>query len=167
MESSSSSSSLQVFDPISVPSADLWNTAQSLWVATIDADIDKIPENEFATVFAGGIVVMLGGVISALIVGAILEKGDLYATLAAESYIQSEDDAEFWKNLSEEEKKKAQILLSKIKEGKEMGIQDESQLKEAVMSAIEEQATNPAVPNPTKEEEATKASNDIFSDYGD
>ena len=34
--------------------------ANNLWLATIDADIEAIPENEFATVFAGGIGVMVG-----------------------------------------------------------------------------------------------------------
>ena len=33
--------------------------ANSVWLATIDADIEAIPENEFATVFAGGIGVMV------------------------------------------------------------------------------------------------------------
>jgi hypothetical protein len=37
-------------------SLDVLNVAQSLWISTIDGDIDKIPENEFASVFAGGIV---------------------------------------------------------------------------------------------------------------
>jgi hypothetical protein len=114
---------------------------------------------------------MLGGLLSAVIVGAILEKGDLYAKLAAESYIQSEDDAEFWKNLSEEEKKKAEIMLSKIKEAKEGGIKDETELKEAVLSAIGEQqtttTTTPEAPPMQKKQEAAKVSNDMFSDYGD
>lgn len=47
----SSSSALHVVDPSS-----MLDTAQSLWVATIDGDIANIPTNEFATVFAGGIV---------------------------------------------------------------------------------------------------------------
>jgi hypothetical protein len=51
---SNTNSALHAFDPAS--SLDLLNTAQSLWVATIDSDIANIPTNEFATVFAGGIV---------------------------------------------------------------------------------------------------------------
>jgi hypothetical protein len=54
-QSIATASSLHAIDP-NVASLDVWNAAQSLWIATIDADIDKIPENEFATVFAGGIV---------------------------------------------------------------------------------------------------------------
>jgi hypothetical protein len=37
-------------------SMDILNTVNHLWIATIDSDIANIPENEFATVFAGGIV---------------------------------------------------------------------------------------------------------------
>mmetsp|Transcript_136 Transcript_136/g.268 ORF Transcript_136/g.268 Transcript_136/m.268 type:complete len:207 (+) Transcript_136:142-762(+) len=166
--------------PASSPSAlhlmdvPFWNAAQSLWIATIDGDIDKIPENEFATVFAGGIMVMVGGLLSAIIVGAILEKGNLYADLAAESYLKSADDAEFWKNLSEEEKKKAELVLSKIKEAKEGGVTDPEELKETTLGAIEYE-TQPVVATsdiaassePQKEKEVAKASSDIFSDYGD
>ena len=74
----------------------------STTLATIDMDIAKLSDNEFAPVFMGAIVVMFGGVLSALIVGFILDKGDLYASVVADSYIQSSDDEEFWKGLSEE-----------------------------------------------------------------
>lgn len=33
--------------------------ANNVWLATIDADIQAIPDNEFATVFAGGLSVMV------------------------------------------------------------------------------------------------------------
>ena len=52
-------------------------------------------------------MVMFGGVLSAVIVGFLLEKGDLYASIAAESYLQSAEDEEFWKGLSQEEQGKA------------------------------------------------------------
>jgi len=42
-----------------IPDA-LATVANNMWIATIDADIDNIPENEFATVFAGGIVSEIG-----------------------------------------------------------------------------------------------------------
>lgn len=87
----------------------------STTLATIDMDIAKLSDNEFAPVFMGAIVVMFGGVLSALIVGFILDKGDLYASVVADSYIQSSDDEEFWKGLSEEERKKAQALIVKVK----------------------------------------------------
>lgn len=44
-------------------------------VATVSADIDNIPTDNFAEVFTGGIAVMLGGVASSLIVGVFLEFG--------------------------------------------------------------------------------------------
>ena len=36
--------------------SDILDSANNFWLATIDADIDSIPTNEFGTVFAGGIV---------------------------------------------------------------------------------------------------------------
>jgi hypothetical protein len=62
---------------------------------------------------------MIGSVISAMMVGFMLEKGDLYASVAAESYIQSGDDEAFWKSLSDEEQVKARNMLNKIKSSKE------------------------------------------------
>ena len=58
---------------------------------------------------------MIGSVISAMMVGFMLEKGDLYASVAAESYLQSGDDEAFWKTLSDEEQVKAREILDKIK----------------------------------------------------
>ena len=99
------------------------NAPTSAWtnflVATIDSDIANVPENEFAPIFAGGILVMFGGVLSALIVGFILESRNLYANVIADSYAQGAEDEEFWKGLSDEEKKKTQELLQKLKESKE------------------------------------------------
>ncbi|KAL3914400.1 MAG: hypothetical protein SGILL_006115 [Bacillariaceae sp.] len=116
---------------------------------------------------------MVGGLITTIIVGALVERGDLYANLAAESYIQSADDKEFWKSLSEDEKKKAEMMLSKIKEGKEKGIVDEKELQESVLAAVEGEApqtTTDSGPAPERRPtkttpEAAKASNDMFSDY--
>jgi ABC-type Fe2+-enterobactin transport system substrate-binding protein len=113
---------------------------------------------------------MLGGLLSAIIVGAILEKGDLYAKLASESYIQSADDAEFLKNMSEDEKKKAQAMLSKIKKSNEGTIVDQPDL--LVSSAIDDEQTTNTIPTvvPTgrqRQKEVAKASSDLFSDYGD
>ena len=48
-----STSARHAIDPSS--SVDLLNSASN-WIATIDGDIANIPTNEFATVFAGGIV---------------------------------------------------------------------------------------------------------------
>jgi hypothetical protein len=131
---------------------------------------------------------MLGGLISALIVGAILENGDLYAKIAAESYIQSGDDAEFWKNLSEEEKNMAASMLTKIKEAKEgtttgavsssnsnsstSSSGGEADLSKAVFETIKKETAEKAgtvpVTLPKREQprkEAAQATNDVFKDY--
>lgn len=91
-------------------------TSNAILVATIDADVASLSENEFKPVFMGGLVVMFGGLISALIVGLIVDSRNLYASLVADSYAQSGDDEEFWKGLSEEEKNKAKDVLRKFKE---------------------------------------------------
>lgn len=97
------------------------DAVNSLLIATIDSDIANIPDNEFSSVFAGGIVVMFGGLISALFVGWILDSRNLYANVVADSYAQGADDEEFWKGLSEEEKIKTQELLKKLKASKSGG----------------------------------------------
>lgn len=89
-------------------------------LSTISADIDNIPTNEFATVFAGGIGVMIGSVIAVLIVGFILESGNSYANVVADSYAQGGDEA-FWASLSEEDREKAQEMVSKLRKSKEGG----------------------------------------------
>jgi hypothetical protein len=98
-----------------------WADVSSMIVATIDSDIANIPQNEFAPVFMGGIVVIFGGLVSAIVVGTIIDKRNLYASIVADSYAQSEDDEEFWKGLSEEEKIKTRELLRKIKESSNGG----------------------------------------------
>jgi hypothetical protein len=107
-------------------------------------------------------VLMFGGIFSALIVGFILENGDIYAGLAAESYIQSADDEEFWKGLSEEEKKKGQDVLEKIKSAKEGGVKpalgaETHQVKAESSIKAEARKTPKPISKPT----------DMFSDYGD
>jgi hypothetical protein len=138
-------------------------------VATIDADIAKLSDNEFAPIFAGGILVMFGGVISALIVGAILESTNSYAEVIADSYAQSSGDEEFWKGLSEEERNKTRDLLQKVKRE----FQDTpttttpvetSIMAEQVTRVIPEQpqkAKNVAQPT-TSAKESDKS---LFSDY--
>ena len=112
---------------------------------------------------------MIGGLICVIIVGTLIDKGDLYANLAAESYIQTADDKEFWKNMSEDEKRKAEAMLSKIKDGKDKGL-DEKELQASVMAEVEgdsQTTTSSSAPSerPAKKTEAAKASADMFSDY--
>jgi hypothetical protein len=146
----------------------------SLVIATIDSDIANIPTNEFATVFAGGIVVMFGGLFSALAVGFIIDKRNLYANIVADSYAQGGNDEEFWKGLSEEEKKKTQELLLRLKESKENGSNTEAEKSEPVAAPLSTSVLQPqttsspgiiaksADSSPTGE----KAVIGMFSDYG-
>mmetsp|Transcript_14303 Transcript_14303/g.41120 ORF Transcript_14303/g.41120 Transcript_14303/m.41120 type:complete len:114 (-) Transcript_14303:82-423(-) len=113
-------------------------------------------------------MVMIGGVLSAVIVGALLEKGDLYANLAAESYIQSADDEEFWKSLSDEEQVKAREMLDKIKASKNGGSlpqkETSSPESEPVVAAASSKASEPKAAEAPKEQSKPV---DMFSDYGD
>jgi hypothetical protein len=97
-------------------SLNLGGLESSNWIATIDADIANISDNEFAPIFMGGILVMLGGVFSATILGFILEKGDLYANVVADSYVQQGNDEEFWRGLSEEDRIKGMEILKELEE---------------------------------------------------
>jgi hypothetical protein len=107
---------------------------------------------------------MAGGVISALIVGFLLEKGDLYASVAAESYLQSEDDEEFWKGLSEEEQVKAKDLMDKIRASKEGGSSSPTpEPSTPVMASATATKPAPSVESPSTPSKPA----DMFSDYGD
>ncbi|CAB9511890.1 expressed unknown protein [Seminavis robusta] len=145
--------------------------ANNFWVATIDADIAKISDNEFAPIFAGGILVMFGGVISALIVGAILDSTNSYAEVIADSYAQSAEDEEFWKGLSEEERKKTQELLQKIKENKEGGAPAaapaavDTTIAEQATEAMSAQETTTAAAEPETAAPAKASDKSMFSDY--
>jgi hypothetical protein len=142
--------------------------ASSLIVATIDADIANIPTNEFAPIFAGGIAVMFGGLFSALAVGFIIDKRDLYANIVADSYAQGADDAEFWKGLSEEEKKKTQELLQRLKESKEGGPSDRSTTTPVASPAPTITGSNGAMAKPVESSKLEeKKEIGMFSDYGD
>lgn len=136
------------------------HSMNSLVLATIDADIANIDDNKFGLVFAGGIAVMVGGVLSALIVGFILERGDLYASVVADSYLQGAQDEEFWKGLSEEETKKTQELLSKVKASKEGGTIDTT-AQHATSYSSDGYKTTPVSVNVSEEKKEVG----MFSDY--
>lgn len=144
----------------------------NMLVATIDADIANVSDNEFAPIFAGGIMVMFGGVASALIVGAILESSDSYANVIADSYAQGGEDEEFWKGLSEEEKKKTQELLQKIKASKEGGDAAPPATPAPVVAdtiASEQESSDAPQPETSPDPEAPKTESakdpGMFSDY--
>ena len=136
--------------------------ASNMWISTIDSDIANIPQNEFAPVFMGGIVVMFGGVISALIVGYILESKNLYANVVADSYAQGADDEEFWKGLSDEEKKKTQALINKLNAKK---VSEKDTPVQIGASAIDVSTGDDSFLESVLEKNAPEL--DMFSDYAD
>jgi hypothetical protein len=134
-------------------------------VATIDSDISNLSANEFAPVFMGGIAVMFGGLLSVLFVGYIVNSQDLSARIVADSYAQSENDEAFWQGLSDEEKKKTQALLQRVKESKggtkklaPPPIEQEPASSESIVEAVLTQKTS-------VEREKTKVG--MFDDYGE
>ena len=114
---------------------------------------------------------MFGGLISTALLGTLIDKKDLYADLAVESYMEMADDPDFWRKMSEgmspEEQEKAKDLMAKIK-AKRAG---EEGVKEAQVLASEGGETSSSnteattAPVEAAKEEIAKASNDMFSDY--
>ena len=151
----------------------LHQLSSNFLLATVDADIAKLSDNEFAPIFAGGIAVMFGGVASALIVGAILESGNSYANVIADSYAQSEDDEDFWKGLSDEEAAKTRELLQRLKDSKEGKSSSDSSSPSvtatpvaAATSVSESQHSDVTTKaDSSTAETAEKSSSDMFSDY--
>uniref|UniRef100_A0A7S4VEX6 Transmembrane protein n=1 Tax=Ditylum brightwellii TaxID=49249 RepID=A0A7S4VEX6_9STRA len=105
-----------------IPPEHILSTA-STYISTIDADIDSIPTDQFGLVFAGGIVVMFGGVVSALIVGFLLENGNLYANVVADSMAEQQASGEdtFWESLSPQDRSKAEEMVKQLRESKMEG----------------------------------------------
>jgi hypothetical protein len=105
--------------------------------------------------------------LSAIFVGLIVDKNDLYASIVADSYAQSAQDEEFWKGLNEEEKIKAQELLRRIKKSKGQVV-DEPLIPSASLNAVSTGNDGPVTQplhtkSQTKEEKPALV--DIFSDY--
>jgi hypothetical protein len=141
----------------------MMNQVNHFLVATIDADIANISDNEFAPIFMGGILVMFGGVLSALIVGTILDSTNSYAEVIADSYAQSSGDEEFWKGLSDEERNKTRELLQRVKDAKQGG-----KANAPVDTSIAEQATRVIMAQEAEAEQPTSAKESdksLFSDY--
>lgn len=105
---------------------------------------------------------MVGGVLSTMIVGFILDRGDLYAKLAAESYLQSSNDEEFWKGLSDEERKKTEEMINNIKVAK-----GEATAETTRVAGESDPETSASQSEERKQAEASTTPNDMFSDYVD
>jgi hypothetical protein len=148
----------------------------NLLLSTIDSDIAKLSDNEFAPVFLGGIAVMVGGLLSAVFVGLVVDKKDLYASLVADSYLQGsgEDDESFWKGLSDEEKKKTQEMLEKVRSGKINNKSNGEAPLVVAQSSADVVPTKAGSPAPAATGSAAPPKADepkvevgMFSDYGD
>jgi hypothetical protein len=88
-------------------------------ISTIDSDIASIPENEFRKVFAGGIFIMFGSVISTIFVGFLVESGGGgYADLVAETYAEQDFDSLDSMGLSADQKKETEEMLRTFREKK-------------------------------------------------
>jgi len=118
---------------------------------------------------------MFGGLISTTLLGTLIDKNDLYADLAVESYIDMADDPDFWRKMTEgmspEEQEKAKELMAKIKAQRESEEGSAVDVGKSPVLASDSEAeaasavtTTPAPVEAAKEETA-KASNDMFSDY--
>lgn len=105
---------------------------------------------------------MLGGLLSALFVGSVVDHKDLYASIVADSYAQSAEDEEFWKGLSDEEKKKAQEMLDKIKASKSGG-----EAPKPAVAVSSEESREPIVPEAKSAATEAKKTVGMFSDYGE
>jgi len=134
-------------------------TSSSTVIATIDSDIAKISNEDFGLVFAGGILVMVGGVLSALIVGFILEKSNSYAQIVADSYAEGGDDA-FLNSLSPDDRDKAKDMLEKLRQSKERGT---SVSGEAKVNAVNDKSNDTIVSGKPKERETAN----MFNDYSE
>jgi hypothetical protein len=171
---------LRVVHDVAAISGFLDQAASSWWVATIDSDIAKIPENEFAPVFLGGMAVMVGGVLSAAFVGTVVDQKNLYGQLVVDSYLPDRDDQAFWKELTEEERLKVKELLERMAEGKEDGKQElEAMMAQKKAAAASNNNNNNNNNNkdavtanksaPLSDQSSTKKQKEIemFSDYAD
>ena len=134
----------------------------SNFISTISADIDNIPDDNFAQVFAGGIAVMIGGVLSTVMVGFLLESGNSYASVVADSYAQGGDE-EFWESLSPEDQEKTRELMEKLRKSKE-GKGEGADAGESPAVPVPSPAAS--VDEPSKGAEKKEAIS-MFSDYED
>lgn len=63
-------------------------SSASTFLSTIDSDIANIPDDEFGKVFAGGIFIIFGSILSTVFVGYLVESSNGYADLVAETYAE-------------------------------------------------------------------------------
>jgi len=102
--------------------------------------------------------------VSALVVGAILEGGDNYANVVADSYVQGGDES-FWESLTPEQREETEKLLKRVKDSKgESSGEEEAGAVEG--AAIEAVASEPEiVVTAAKKTGESKEERSMFSDY--
>lgn len=102
---------------------------------------------------------------STLIVGLILDKSDMYATLAAESYLKTVDDEEFWKGLSAEEKVMAEAAVNRIKESRGEVVPASTTEPAGAKEPATAMSSSVEKPTETASQEESSVPKDMFSDY--
>ena len=105
---------------------------------------------------------MAGGLISALILAFIIEKGDLYNVLAAESYQELSEQDAFWDSMSEEEQIQFKQAMAELN-GEDV---DTANSGSTAMTSSQQSSENTATKESTPDKKAVKAADDMFSDYG-
>jgi len=106
---------------------------------------------------------MIGGVLSTVMVGFLLESGNSYASVVADSYVQGGDE-EFWESLSPEDQVKTRELMEKLRQSKEQGKgngdKGSSDLNASEPASSSETAKDASSKGGQKKEEIS-----MFSDY--
>ena len=156
-----SPSELKMIEPITSTIMDTFPSATSTYIATIDADIANIADDQFGLVFAGGIAVMFGGVFSALIVGAILNAGQSYGRVIADSYVDQDGNNDPFASMSDEEREKAEELLEKLRASKS------GQKIPETLTLKRKENVGEKEPKIETESKAKGEAVSIFSDYDD
>jgi len=140
-------------------------SSTSSQIATIDADIANIADDQFGLVFAGGIVVMFGGVFSALAVGFILNAGQSYGRVIADSYAEEGSGDDPFAGMSDEDRAKAEELLEKLRASKGGSKIPENLGSKTPTIASNESGISEEQMQPIAQEKKEKVS--MFSDYDD
>jgi len=110
----------------------------STFLSTVSADIDNVPTDQFGKIFAGGIFVMFGSVVSTMIVGSIIEKSGIYGDIVADSYSEEIDDKLF-NQLSSEDKEELRKLITDLEASGENKDQELAKELSAKLDASEKQ----------------------------
>lgn len=114
---------------------------------------------------------MFGGVFSALAVGAILNSKQSYGRVIADSYIEEGKSDEFWDNLSEEDRIKAEELLGRLRESKNganKGGEDTKRVFEKLIDENTKSTSKVDIASEVKSSEPVKKEKvSMFSDYDD